>query len=229
MNQADPRSAIEAAAARGPLARFPRDTVDAWLAAAMRLEAPAGSTLYHELDEPRVGLVVDGLVRLFMTAPDGREVTVRYARPGQLLGIPALIGGPAPVSVCMLMRTILLMLPVAAMREAGHADAEVAWRFAEETCRRLYDALEGIAGSTFGTLAERICRHLLEMSGEPASDGTLRAAVTQQHLADAVGSSRVAVARILAELRRDGLVSTGSSGIVLLDPLALHERAWARE
>ena len=43
--------------------------------------------------------VLDGLLRVYMHAGDGRQVTVRYARAGDLLGVPSLVGGPAPVFV----------------------------------------------------------------------------------------------------------------------------------
>ncbi|MGD8711093.1 MAG: Crp/Fnr family transcriptional regulator [Ectothiorhodospiraceae bacterium] len=223
------RAAIDAAIAKGPLSRFPRDQVKRWLEAAVRLEAPPGSAIYHEHDEPRAGVVIHGLLRLYMTAPDGRQVTVRYARPGQLLGIPSVVGGPAPVSAQMLTHTVVLMLPVEALRRAGHEDADVAWLFAEEICWRLYDALEGLAGNAFGTLKQRACRHLLELAASSQTGNSLVAVVTQQELANAVGSARVAVARILAELRQGGLIRTGAAGIELLDPLAVHEAAWARE
>lgn len=36
---------------------------------------------------PRGMLVVRGLIRVYMTSPEGRQVTVRYARAGDLLGI----------------------------------------------------------------------------------------------------------------------------------------------
>lgn len=223
------QAAIDEAVARGPLGRFPREHVAQWLAAAVRLETPAGSFIYHEHDEPRAGLVVEGLLRMFMAAPDGRQVTVRYARSGQLIGIPAIIGGPAPVSAQMLTRTTLLMFPVGMLEAAGRSDARIAWLFAEETCRRLYDSLEGLAGNAFGSLTERVCRHLLELAARGQSGDGLVAGVTQQELANAVGSTRVAVARILTELRRADLVGTGTGGIVLRDPLAIHEAAWARE
>lgn len=195
----------------------------------MRVEVPAGSFIYHEHDEPRAGLVVQGLLRMFMTAPDGRQVTVRYARPGQLIGIPAVVGGPAPVSAEMLTHAVVLMLPVNRLEEAGRSDARVAWLFAEETCRRLYDSLEGLAGNAFGSLTQRVCRHLLELAEASREDERLVANVTQQALADAVGSTRVAVARILNELRKRGCIETGPAGIVLREPLAVHEAAWARE
>jgi CRP-like cAMP-binding protein len=44
-------------------------------------------------------LVVQGLIRVYMTSSEGRQVTVRYARSGDVLGIAVLVGGPANVDV----------------------------------------------------------------------------------------------------------------------------------
>jgi CRP/FNR family transcriptional regulator len=45
--------------------------------------------------------------------------------------------------------------------------------------------------------------------------------VTQQELADAVGTAREVVVRVLRELRRDGVVRTERGYIVILDPARL--------
>jgi len=222
-------TAVDGAVARGPLGRFPRECVEQWLSAGVRVETPPGSFIYHEHDEPRAGVVVEGLLRMFMSAPDGRQVTVRYARAGQLIGIPAVVGGPAPVSVQMLTRTVVVMIPVGMLEEAGRTNAAVAWLFAEETCRRLYDTLEGLAGNAFGTLTERVCRHLLDLAAHEQNGDRLVVAATQQELANAVGSTRAAVARVLNDLRRAGFLGRCAEGIELRDPLGVHEAAWARE
>ena len=68
------------------------------LAGAILLDVPAGSILYREAEAPRFGLVVGGLVRIFLTSAEGRQLTVRYARPGAVIGAPTAIGGPVDVS-----------------------------------------------------------------------------------------------------------------------------------
>ena len=45
--------------------------------------------------------------------------------------------------------------------------------------------------------------------------------VSQQELADAVGTVREVVVRVLRELRRDGVVRTERDHIVILDPARL--------
>ena len=55
-------------------------------------------------------LVVRGLIRVYMTSPEGRQVTVRYARANDVLGIAVLVGGPANVSVQALAESSLFRI-----------------------------------------------------------------------------------------------------------------------
>ena len=105
-------AAIDQALAKSLLAAFPPKLRQTLTQDAIPLDLPAGTTLYYEEDEPRCGLVITGLIRVYMTSPDGRQITVRYARTGELLGIAAIVGGPAPVSVQILTDSSLLMLNV---------------------------------------------------------------------------------------------------------------------
>ncbi|MGH3671330.1 MAG: Crp/Fnr family transcriptional regulator [Pseudonocardiaceae bacterium] len=75
------------------LGRLPSDLVDALMEVGERIGYPAGSTIYREGSHPRTMLVVSGLLRVYMTSPEGRLVTVRYARTCDVLGIAVLVGG----------------------------------------------------------------------------------------------------------------------------------------
>lgn len=44
-----------------------------------RTENPPGTTIYTAGAEPYAALVVRGLLRVYMTSAEGRQVTVRYA------------------------------------------------------------------------------------------------------------------------------------------------------
>jgi biotin operon repressor len=77
---------------------------------------------------------------------------------------------------------------------------------------------------------QRVARHLLDLASarvreQPASDHLggreLTVQVSQQELADAVGTVREVVVRVLRELRRDGVVRTERDRIVLLEPARL--------
>ena len=193
---------------------------------AVPLDIPAGSTIYRDEDAPRCALVISGLVRVMLSASDGRSVTVRYARAGELLGVPVIVAGPVPVSVHLVTPARLLMLNVRTMEHLGRTDPAVAWMFAQEIARRLYDTLDAVADTAFGSLRQRVARHLLDLAITDRED-RLVVPATQQELAEAVGSARPAVARVIAELRALGLLVSTPPGIAILDAAGLHAQTWS--
>ena len=222
-------TAIDEALAKSVLAAFPPALRETLTQDAVPVDLPAGTTLYYEEDEPRCGLVITGLIRVYMTSPDGRQITVRYARAGDLLGMAAIVGGPAPVSVQILTDAVLLMLNVRTLQMSGQTETQVGWLMAQEVTRRLYDTLEALAGNAFGSLRQRVARHLLDLAASRQRGPGLMVKVTQQELADAVGSVRPVVARIIRELRVEGIITTSSDGIVVLKPAELHANTWSRD
>jgi CRP/FNR family transcriptional regulator, cyclic AMP receptor protein len=81
--------------------------------------------------------------------------------------------------------------------------------------------------NAFGTVRQRVAAHLLDLaSDQQVPGGELVAAVSQQELADAVGSVREVVARVLRDFRLARLVATSADAVHLLDPAGLHEQTW---
>ena len=67
------------AMARSFLGKLPPDLVDELLTEGERTDYPAGTTIYREGEAPRAVLVIEGLLHVYMTSAEGRQVTVRYA------------------------------------------------------------------------------------------------------------------------------------------------------
>jgi CRP/FNR family transcriptional regulator len=231
MTSADTSSlAADSPAARAidasTLAALPSPLLRRVLADALLVDVPAGSTIYRDEDDPRCLLVVAGLVRVVASAPDGRSLTVAYARAGELLGVATVVAGPAPVSAQMVTDARLLLLNARTLATLGQTEPAVGWMLAREIARRLYDTIAAVADTGFGSLRQRVARHLLDLaSAQP--DDRLVAAVTQQALAEAVGSARPAVARVVADLRALELVAPAAPGIAILDAEGLHGQTWA--
>jgi CRP/FNR family transcriptional regulator len=218
---------IAAAVAGSFLGKLPSDLVDALLELGEIIRYPPGSTIYRESSYPRTFLVVGGLLRVYMTSPEGRQVTVRYARAGDVLGIAVLVGGPADVGVQTLAESSLFRIDPRTLTVAAHRDARVSWALAEELNRRLYETLQQTAINAFGSVRQRVAAHLLDLaSAQQLPEGRLVARVSQQELADAVGSVREVVARILRDFRLDRLVATAPDSIRILDPAGLHDQSW---
>lgn len=73
------------------LHELPPEVLDELVTGAVRTKIPAGSVTHREGEPaPHLELVISGVVRVFVTAPDGRTMTVRYCRSGALLGAVSL-------------------------------------------------------------------------------------------------------------------------------------------
>ncbi|MGH7587792.1 MAG: Crp/Fnr family transcriptional regulator, partial [Gemmatimonadota bacterium] len=82
---------MRAALALSNLCSLPDDVLDRLLVGSARVRSPAGSvTHWTGQSGQHLDLVLSGAVRGLVTAPDGRTMTVRYVRPGGLIGAVSL-------------------------------------------------------------------------------------------------------------------------------------------
>jgi CRP/FNR family transcriptional regulator, cyclic AMP receptor protein len=214
---------------RGCWASLPIATIESLTAGGRVIDFPTGHTVYTEADSEGLAVLLVGLLRVYMHASDGRQVTVRYVRVGNLLGVPALVGGPAPVFVQAVASSSAFFFDVDRVKRAARSDAAVAWALAEESVHRLYDVLEELAGNAFASVRQKVARHLLDLAASrPGASGQLTALVSQQDLANSVGSVREVVARVLAELRAEGIVLTSPGCVEILDPVRMSRQMWSR-
>jgi len=223
-------SVFDSALAASFLPPFPPDVLERLLADASQVTYPVGTAMHSAPRRlPQLSLMLDGLARLYLLSLGGRQVTVRYVRPGGVIGTAAFVSGPSPVSLQMLTDCTLVSFNTRTLREIARTDATVALALAKEVAERLYDTLDVVTGTAFASVRERVAYHLLEIAASRQQGATLVATVTQQELADAVGSVREVVARVLRNLRAEGLLATRSGDIVLLDPDRLYQTAWTRD
>lgn len=202
------------------LASLPTAVLES-LSASSRLRGLPAGTIVHGAGpvESHFTLVVSGLVRVYVSAPDGRSLTVRYCRAGSLLGALTIFGAKQlPASIQSLVETRLLEFDPAVVRDLSERDARVSRVLVEELSERVYAFIAEIPGSAFSSVRERVARHLLDLASDDQSNNGLVATVGQQGLADAVGTSREVVVRALRELREARLIETGRGLIRLLDP-----------
>ncbi len=210
----------------GFLSALPKEAAKSLLAGAIRISVPAGALVYREEESPRVIVVIDGLLRVFLRSADGRQVTVRYARGGDVVGLALVLGGPGPTSVQAMTSATVAALAIDTLRSMLTSDPRVTRTCAEELTRQLYLALDDLSEQAFLSVRQRLIRQLLDLAAPGAgSHPVVRA--TQQELADAVGSVREVVTRTLRGLRKEGLLDTSRDQIVLLDPITLSEEARA--
>jgi CRP/FNR family transcriptional regulator len=214
---------VDDALAHSFLTDLPPEVVGRLRAEGERTDYPAGTTVYRANSDPRAALVVAGLLRVYLTSAEGRQVTVRYARPGDVLGIAVLVGGPASVGAEAVEPSGLFRISSRMLTAAARQDPRVSWAIAEELSRRLYEVLEQTAVNAFGSVRQRVAAHLLDLASDrQRPGGRLVVRASQQELADAAGSVREVVARALRDLRVAGIVATAADSVVILDPARLY-------
>jgi CRP/FNR family cyclic AMP-dependent transcriptional regulator len=204
----------------GFLSELPEAASHRLLAQSMRINVPAGAMVYRDNEQPRVFVVLRGLLRVFLSSVDGRQVTVRYVRPGDVAGLALVVGGPGPMSIQAMTSSLVAALRIDQLRALLATDPGVARACAREMTRQLYRVLDDLSGQAFLSVRQRIVRQLLDLAVPDDGPGLVVRA-SHEELAEAVASAREVVTRNLHALRDDGLVELSRDGIVLLDPIAL--------
>jgi CRP/FNR family transcriptional regulator, cyclic AMP receptor protein len=220
---------VAAALAASNLARLPGPALHRLLTRGRLVRVPAGSVTHREGEmTEHVELVVDGLVRVFVTAPDGRSLTVRYARRGALLGVVSMYAADfrMPAGIQAVVDAELLRLWPDVVRRAAAEDPHVADALMHELADRVLSFIHEIPGSAFSSVRQRVARHLLDLASQESRTSrgarlVLTVPVSQRELAEAVGSVREVVVRVLRDLRESGVISTHRDHIDILDPVRL--------
>ena len=189
---------------------------------------PAGTIAFHPGPPVRAFLLEKGLARAFMNVRDGREATVAFIHPGNLVGARNLIRGipidqdPPLTGVQAVIDSTFTLLDLDIVRRLAAADIDVITAIATHLAERVHYDLRVVAVRTLGTVSERLAFDLLDRASRyQLADGRLEARATHEDLAYSIGSSREVVGRSLKELRSAGIVETAPGLTRVVDPVRL--------
>ncbi len=188
---------------------------------------PEGAVLFVEGQTPRgVFVLCQGRVKLSTSSSEGKTLILRIARPGEVLGLGAVVTGQPyevtaealhPCQVNFVGRDDFLRL-LRVHGEAGVRAAEnlsLDYSSVTEQLRTL-----GLASSA----PEKLARLLLDWSedGEPSPQGTrVKLGLTHEEIAQFIGTSRETVTRILGEFRAHHLASLRGATLVIQNKAGL--------
>ena len=204
-------------------ARLPKARLDALLAEADVLRAPAGTVLFDS-GQPCRGfpLLLEGSVRVSKSSPHGREILLYRVDPGQgcILSGGCLLGhsdysarGVAEEDVT------LVSIPPAQFQELMVEFEPFRRLVFGMYSERLAEVMELVDEVAFRRLDQRLAQLLIHRGPVVAT--------THQKLADELGSVREIVSRLLRSFESRGWVKLERERITLLEPKALadHTRA----
>lgn len=188
---------------------------------ARRRDLGPGEGLGSRAEERWAIVVVAGIVRLFIHA-DGGEPTLAYAGHGALLGSHLVPGEDRiPMRLQALTPSVVMQLPAQSITDLMKAEAPFTQAVVGQGQELLGATISTLAARTAANLPQRLAREVTLLGDLHPRGGLIP--VTEQQLADGVGSIRESVARALGAFRRRGWIATTSHGLIVLDDVALRE------
>ncbi|MBK1787942.1 Crp/Fnr family transcriptional regulator [Prauserella sp. ASG 168] len=190
---------------------------DALLGDSRVVSYPAGAFICRaDEGDYLVALIHTGRVRAKITAWDGREVTTRYLTAGHITAVPAMLTHGAPSSLEAVTSCEVSVLNPNTFRRLMQTSANLCYAVAVYLAESTYESVAYLEDNLFGSVQQRVSRHLLEMA-TPTINGLL-VQTDQTELAHAIGSVREVVARALKKLSDTGAIRRSRRQIWIEDP-----------
>ncbi len=210
------------------LDRMPRASREQILVNSTRIRYPAGTIAFQPGDPDRADILEQGFVRLYLTSSGGRQTTIRYVHPGELMGGLLVMGAVFDGSAQIITDSTVIHLDLLTMRRRVEVDPAVGSALAADLAQRYSHCVRTIALHAFGSVVQRVAFDLLDRACRTQlSAGNLEAAASQQEIADGIGSVRPVVARGLTAIRARRLVDTAHRRVRIIDPAGLEALAFS--
>jgi CRP-like cAMP-binding protein len=175
-------------------------------------------------------IVLDGVVRVSLVTPNGREIILDYAEAGAVLGeIAALDGQPRTASATAMWAGRVLRLSRAAFLEFIERHPKVAIRLLQEMARRLRQTDTTIESDRAFTTGPRLARYLKRLTDQKMHGTRLTRDLSQSELGSFVGISRENINRQLAAWASEGVIELTQGKIRIIDPDYLTQIAEAAD
>jgi CRP/FNR family transcriptional regulator, cyclic AMP receptor protein len=204
----------------------PEDTLNDQLLQAMADRGgvksfPANAVLVNEDDDSdSIFIVLKGKVKVYGAGANGREVVYTTLGPGEYFGEMTLDGGPRSASVMTLEPVTCVVVTGANVRDFLGTHPDFALHLVRKLIALVRRSTDTVKRLALDDVYTRISKLLYEMAQEDAAGRlVVTDRLTQQDIADRVGSSREMVSRIFKQLTIGGYVATEGKRIVLLKKL----------
>jgi CRP/FNR family transcriptional regulator, cyclic AMP receptor protein len=182
-----------------------------------------GELIYSPYDRGEaMYLVADGRVRLYRSAPDGRQLTMAMMDDGMAFGQLATLDTPTHDAYAEAMTDcVLRVVRVADLERAVAEHPQMAVNLLRNLAQRLHEAEDQIESLAFRGVPARLAAKLLDLMeryGRVTRDGIrIDERFTHMQLAEMIGTSRETLTKVINELRELGLIDIRERMVWVLD------------
>ncbi|MCD8487136.1 MAG: Crp/Fnr family transcriptional regulator [Desertifilum sp.] len=167
-----------------------------------------------QMSSQDIWIVCRGVVLLSTLFPNGDEVLLGLASPSMPFGLP--LTAIYSYHATALSDVDLMRLTVAEIEQSPTLSRSL-WQHQSRRLRQT-EAMLALVGHR--RVKERLCQLLSLLKqeiGQPVAEGTrISVKLTHQNLANAIGTTRVTVTRLLGQLREEGWLSVDRNRYIIL-------------
>ncbi len=183
----------------------------------------AKEVIFHEGSYPYGLLLVNkGKVRAYKTNEDAKEYVTGLYKTGDYIGyLPILRDTPYTESAMAMADTEIIVIPKEDFFALLYNNRDVSNRFIQMLSESLNEKEEALLHLAYDSVRKRVADALLTLQSKfhpQAAEDPFKMAVTRDHLASLVGTSKECVIRVLSDFKDEGLVETRMSEIKIINP-----------
>lgn len=197
-------------------ADIPDDILTKLAEAAIRRSFPKNSVILHEGDEAGpLFIVLSGRVRAYLCNDAGKEVTLSLQGPASYFGELSLLDDqPRSASVMTLEPTVCALIPKPVFTQwLQEHPVEAGLGLMRGLTRRIRQLTENVRGLALSDVYGRLIKILQEMAVEENGEWVIHNRLSQQELANMVGSSREMISKLMKDLSSGGYLTVAGKSI----------------
>ena len=190
---------------------------------------PRGAILCLEGQPPRgIFILCSGRAKVYSTSKEGKNIILRIAEPGEIIGLSAAISGdPYEATVETLQPSQVNFIPRADFLALLQRYPDAALKIGDQlvhNCKRAYEEIRSLGLSH--TVSEKLAKLLLHWAdharnGSNSNELQIKVSLTHDEIAQMIGSSRETVTRIFGELKRKNLIRVRGASLTILNRAGL--------
>jgi CRP/FNR family cyclic AMP-dependent transcriptional regulator len=169
---------------------------------------PRNAVIVNEGDDTDAFyVIVSGRVKVYASDDAGREIILGTQSAGDYFGELVLDGGPRSASVMTLEPSRLAVIPKHRFRDFLVSHPPFTSQLVERLIARVRDLTGNVKSLALLDVYGRVARLMLDLAVEQNGNLVIIDKLTQQEIADRVGSSREMISRIFKDLTAGGYIS----------------------
>ena len=202
---------------------FGEKYIDALVALGVVRSYPKNTILTQEGDtSDQLYVLLAGKLKIFLADDDGKEIVVDMLSPRQYFGEMALDGASRSASVMTVEASKLAVIQRDDFKRFLAENPEAAFTLIVTLIRRARNLTRTIGNLALLDVYGRVARLLIDNASDESGQLVVTEKMSQQEIAQRIGSSREMVSRILSDLKEGGYVAIESGRIVIRQNLPKH-------